>query len=273
MPPSIRPVRVNHMNMVLEDVGASVAHFRDVYGADQLADMPQKELHAYLIEIGRVIFEGFVPHEFLTSARYGPHYVGVEYQADMDEVREAAAGHGIRIVRDIGLALHTHPDDCFGVAFEFYGGYFHDRAWDMLGGEKMKPASYWRDKHPLGLTGLVGYSMAVGDQDAASRFLESFLSARFEYEQDRPDIAARASGWRIADAVVELLSPVGEGVLSRHLDRYGDGIRSTIFGVSDIGQAKDYLAGKGLDLVAGDAPGAIAVPESDNLGVIFEFRE
>ena len=46
-------------------------------------DLPQRELHACLIEIGRVIFELFVPHEFLTTVRYGPHYVGIEYQADV----------------------------------------------------------------------------------------------------------------------------------------------------------------------------------------------
>jgi catechol 2,3-dioxygenase-like lactoylglutathione lyase family enzyme len=204
--------------------------------------------------------------------RYGPHYVGIEYQADIDEVRAAVAERGIRIVRDIGVALHTHPADCFGVSFEFYGGYFHDNDWPLLGG-KMKSPDYWRDEHPLGLTGLKGYSVAVADIDAASAFFRSFLSAEPVYEAPRPAVAARALGVQVGDAVVELITPVGDGPLQRHLQRYGDGIRSTIFGCRDIEQTRRYFTERGVELVPGDAPGALAVPAESNLGAIFEFSE
>src|SRR5205085_2592949 len=132
-----------------------------------------KEFHASLLEIGQVIFELFVPHDFLICARYGPHYLGLEWQADMDDVRAAVADHGLGIVRDIGLALHTDPADCFGVSHEFYSGYFHDNDWELLGGGKIKSANWWRDNHPLGLTGLIGYTHAVEDIAAASAFLQS----------------------------------------------------------------------------------------------------
>jgi len=270
---SIRPVRTNHMNLVLQNVEASADHFQQLYGAELLADMPQRELHAYLFEMGRVIFEVFVPHEFLTSVRYGPHYVGLEYQADMDDVREAVAARGIRIVRDIGLALHTHPADCFGVSFEFYGGYFHDRDWDLLGGTTMKSAQYWRDEHPLGLTGQKAYTVAVSDIDVASAFMQSFLSGEPVYEEPREAVGGRVIGLQVSDAVLELMTPTGEGPLQRHLHRFGDGIRSTVFGVRDIEQARRYFADRGVETVPGAAPGSIAVPESANLGVIFEFVE
>jgi hypothetical protein len=260
------------MNVVLQDFDASIAHFRAAYGAEFMVDMPQKELHAGLVELGRVIFEVFVPHEFLLSARYGPHYIGIEYQANMDEVREAVASHGLRIVRDIGLALHTHPADCFGVAFEFYDGYFHDRHWDLLGGT-IKPAEYWRDEHQLGLTGLKGYTVAVADIDAASAFMQSFLSAEPVYEAPREAVAGRARGLQVADAVLELVTPTGDGELERHLRRYGDGIRSTVFGVRDVGQAAAWFAERGVPTVPGAAPGSIAVPAEANCGVIFEFAE
>jgi len=271
MPASIKPVRLNHMNFVLEDVEQSLAHFRSMFGADQLADMPQEDLHAYLIDIGRVIFEAFVPNQFLVTARYGPHYVGVEYQANMDEVRNAVAGHGLRIVRDIGLALHTHPADCFGVAFEFYDGYFHDRTWDMLGGEKMKPAEYWSEEHPLGLTGLNGYTWAVHDIEAASRFAQSFLSAIPVYEEARDAIGGRAVGLQVADSMIELLAPEETGSLQDHLSRHGEGIRSTVFQVRDIDLAKAYFAERGISTVAGAQAESIALCEADNAGVMFEF--
>src|SRR5262249_46649762 len=144
------------------------------------------------------------------------HFVGLEYQADLEVARRAIEERGIRIQRDIGMAVHTHPADGFGISFEFYDGEFHDTPrprWN----EAMKPAEYWRDEHPLGLTGLKGYSVAVSDMAAASEFLQSFVSADLQYEAPRPGIAARAVGLHIGDATVELLTPVGDGVLQRHL--------------------------------------------------------
>jgi catechol 2,3-dioxygenase-like lactoylglutathione lyase family enzyme len=272
MPRSIRPVRVNHMNVVVEDFDASVAHLRELYGAEFMADMPQKEWHACLMNLGGVLFELFAPHVFLLNARYGPHYLGLEYQADLEEVREAIAQRGIRIARDIGLAVHTHPADTLGVAFEFYDGSFHEREWPALGGGRIRPAAFWRDEHPLGLTGLQGCTLAVDDLEAASAFLEGFLSAEKVSEADRPRIAARARGLRVADGVVELLAPTGEGPIAQHLRRYGPGVRSTVFGVRDLAQARRWFEGRGLPPEAGDAPDSFAAPFAADLGVIFEFR-
>ncbi len=273
MPRSIKPVRLNHMNLVLESAGESIGRFKELYGAYLLADMPQKEMHAYLIDIGRVIFEGFVPHEYLLNARYGPHYVGVEYQADINEVRAALQDHSIRTVRDIGIALHTHPEDCFGVAFEFYDGYFHDREWELFDGRAMKPAEYWRDEHPLGITGMKGYTLAAFDIHAASQFLQSFLSGVPVYEEERDAISGRAVGLQVADAVVEVISPDGPGILLDHMHRYGEGIRSTVFGVGSIDQARDYFAQHGVEIEPGSMPQSIQVPAPDNCGVLFEFVE
>lgn len=272
MPRSIRPVRVNHMNAVLRDFAASIAHFEQAFGAEFMVDMPQQPFHAGLFEIGQVIFEPFVPHDFLISARLGPHYVGLEWQADIDDVRAALAEHGVGTVRDIGLALHTDPADCFGVAHEFYAGEFHTREWDLLGGT-IKPMSYWRDEHPLGLAGLKGYTHVVENLDAAGAFYRGFLGAQPVFDEARPAIAARATGLRVADAVVELLAPDGEGWLARQLRRQGQGILSTVFSVRDLAQARHYCARKGIPLEAGTAQGYLTVPAQANRGILFEFAE
>ena len=271
MPPSIRPVRVNHMNVVVEDFDASVAHFRGLFGAEFVVDLPQKEWRACLINIGGVLFELFAPHAFLLNARYGPHYLGLEYQADMEVVRAAIAGRQIRIARDIGLAVHTHPADTLGVSFEFYDGEFHTRDWPALGGP-IKPQAWWRDEHPLGLTGLRGFTLAVAEIEPAADFLASFLSAEAAYEADRPALAARARGLEVAGAVIELLAPTGEGALAQHLRRYGPGVRSTVFGVRDLGQARRHLEARGVAPAPGAAPDSFAVPAEANRGVIFELQ-
>lgn len=272
MSKSIHPVRVNHFNVVVEDFDASVAHLQNLYGAEFLVDLPQREWRACLVAIGRVIIELFVPHTFLLNSRYGPHYLGIEYQADLDEVREVLATRGIRIARDIGPALHTHPADCFGVSLEFFAGSFHEREWPTLGG-RMKSAAYWRDQHGLGLTGLKAYTVGVTDIDAASSFFQSCLGAEVQYEAARPAIAARAIGLQVADAIVEIVTPVGAGTLDQHLRRFGDGIRSIVFGTRDITQARRYFAERNVELAPGTAPNTFAVPASANLGLIFEFAE
>jgi hypothetical protein len=191
----------------------------------------------------------------------------------MDDVRAAVADHGLGVVRDIGLALHTDPADCFGVSYEFYDGYFHDRDWEMIGGGKISSAEYCRDEQPLGLTGLVGHTHAVHDIAAAGAFLQSFLGAEPLYETRRRAIAAQAAGFRVADGTIELVTPDGSGPLADHLLRHGEGIRSTVFGVRDLEQARRHLAGRGIALVQGTAEGSFAVPAEANRGLIFEFRE
>ncbi len=270
MATSIRARRVNHMNLVYEDFDEAVSHFKRAFDAEFLVDMAQDEWHACLMAFGDVIFEFFVPYQWLTNARYGPHHVGLEYEASMDEVRTAIGERGIRIVRDIGLAVHTDPRDCFGVAFEFYDGSFHEQSWDELGGSTMKRGDFW-ERHPLGLTGLAGWSLAVADLEAASAFMQGFLGARVTYEADRPHIGARAVGLAVADEVVEILAPTGDGPLARHHFRFGDGIRATRIAARDLSKVSEWFAGKGIGTMPGDAEGSLALAEQDNLGLIFEF--
>lgn len=270
---AIRARRVNHMNVVYEDFDAAVAHWKRLFDAEFMVDMPQAEWHACLMAFGDVIFEFFVPGQFLLNAKYGPHYVGLEYETDMDEVRAAIAGRNIRTVRDIGVALHTDPRDTFGVAFEFYDGSFHDRPWDELGGKTIRRRDYWENEHPLGLTGLVGYSLVVAEIDAAAAFMQGFLGGRIVYREDRPTAGARAIGLEIADDIVELLTPTGPGAIADFHYRHGDGIRATRFGARDLDRTQAFLASRGAALVRGDVEGSLALPAEANLGVMFEFVE
>lgn len=278
---TISPVRLNHMNIVLESAEAAKRHVAQAYDAEFVADVPKPEYHAFLFATGSVLFEVFTPRVYLLNARYGPHYVGVEYQADMATVTRAVAERGMRIIRESryerdlagnpGYALHTHPADGFGVSYEFYHDDFHTWTWPELGG-RIRPVEAWAD-HPLGHTGQKGYTHVVADIAAASAFLQGFLGAVPVYEEDRPAIGGRALGLKIADVTVELQTPGSDGELARHHYRHGDGIRSTVFGVRNVDAARRHLEQRGLPVVAGSLPGSIAIPAEANLGVIFEFAE
>jgi hypothetical protein len=53
-------------------------------------------------------------------------------------------------------------------------------------GTKMQPAEYWRDEHPLGLTGLKGYSVAVRDLDQAREDFEALFDHEVVYAKPVP---------------------------------------------------------------------------------------
>ena len=261
---------INHMNIVVEDFDVSVQHFKELFGAQFATDLPSPEFHACVMALGGGLIEFFVPNAYLLNARYGPFHLGVEYHADLDQVRRVLAQKGIRIVRDIGAAVHTHPADTLGVSFEFYGSSFHNKVWKTLG-TTVLPLSYWRDEHPLGATGLKGYSLAVEDIGAGVGFLKSLFDCEQVYDEARPALSAHAIGLKVGDVIIEVLAPMGDGVLREELKRQGQGIRSTLFGVKDLAAAAAYFEERQIKLLPGSAHDRMMLPPAANRGILFEF--
>jgi hypothetical protein len=84
-----------------------------------------------------------------------------------------------------------------------------------------------------------------------------------------PDTWTR--GCQLADTVVELISTTGSGVIDRHLQRRGDGIRSVVVGVQDLDADAAHFAGHGVQLAPGDQTDTLAIAPADNRGVMMEF--
>jgi catechol 2,3-dioxygenase-like lactoylglutathione lyase family enzyme len=272
--PSIAPEHMNHINAMVEDFDGAIGHYRDVLGAQFLMDMPGPDWHGCLMTLGGVIFQFWVPHQLLLHSRYGAHYVGAEFVVpDVEEARVAVRARGMRIVRELGPAFHTYAGDSFGVSLECYDQNFHAVPPPVPYDEPIKPLAYWRDEHPLGTTGLKRCTVAVRDLDAALDYFAGFLNGSREYEAARPAVSAEAVGLLIGDIVVELITPTGAGVIQQHLDRYGDGIRSTVFSVRDLGQTETHLKSRDVQVQPGDAPGSLAIAAADNHGLMFEFSE
>jgi catechol 2,3-dioxygenase-like lactoylglutathione lyase family enzyme len=271
---------MTHLNAIVDGFDETVELFRRRFGAQFNMDIPGPEVHACLVNVGRVIFELFAPHERAERgqgrllARYGDHYIGIEYQVpDLDQARAAVADHGMRILSDPGIYFLTHPADSFGVSFEIYDGDWHAEPPPAPFVEAIKPAAYWRDEHGLGCEGLKRYSIAVGDLEAAVAFFGAAFGAEVLYEARRAPAQARAVGLAIADTVAELVSPVGPGPVADYLERYGERIRSTVLAVRDLGQAEGYFAEQGVRLVPGDAPDTLALEPRHSHGLMFELSE
>jgi len=267
---SVTPGRLSHMNAVIDNYQDAVKHFIDFYDGNMMLDLPGPNWNACLIEIGGVITEFFGPFNFMLNTRNGAHRLGVEYEAPMKESRAAVAANNVRIYRDLEVAFHTDPADGFGVDYELYEGTFfgpdapnvttHDRG-----------ANFWRNEHPAGMTGPVGYTQACASIDAAGALLENLFGSSRVYDADRPALAAKARGYAISDHVVELLEPVGPGPLMDEMMRSGEGIRSLVIGIADLDKAEAHFESKGLPIIAGTLPDSFAIDPEANFGLLFEF--
>lgn len=263
---------MSHMNVVVDDYDACVQHFCDKLGGNFMLDLPGANWHACLIEIGGLIIEFFAPPLFVLNSRHGPHYLGIEYEAPMDEARPAVAANGLRIMRELQIAFHTEPADGFGVDYELFEGTFYGDN-PMAVTTRERGADYWRNQHPAGFTGPLGYTQTVAELEPVANLITNLFGAQKAYEADRPTLAAKAWGMQVEDHVVELVCPTGPGPLWNEMGRQGAGIRSTVFGVADVAQARAWLEGLGLPVIDGTAPGAIAIEPSANCGILFEFAE
>jgi hypothetical protein len=267
---SVTPRRVSHMNAVIDNYQAAVQHFVEVYDGNFMLDLPGPNWNACLIEIGGVITEFFGPFNFMLNTRNGAHWLGVEYEAPMPESRAAIAANNVRIFRDLDVAFHTEPADGFGVDYELYEGTFFGPEVGIVQSHTRDPG-YWRDSHPAGFTGLVGYTQACASLDATGALLENLFGAQRLYDAERPALAALARGYRVADDVVELLQPAGPGALLGEMMRSGEGVRSLVTGVADLDKASAHFAAKGLPIIAGTLPDSFAIGPAANFGLLFEF--
>ncbi|MCB2048008.1 MAG: hypothetical protein KDE32_07240 [Novosphingobium sp.] len=266
----VTPGRLSHMNAVIDNYQDAVKHFVDVYDGNFMLDLPGPNWNACLIEIGGVITEFFGPFNFMLNTRNGAHWLGVEYEAPMKESRAAVAANNIRIYRDLEVAFHTNPADGFGVDYELYEGTFFGPDAPNVQTHSRDPG-YWRNEHPAGMTGIVGYTHVVADLDATGTFLENLFGSKKVYDAERPALGAIARGYEVSDHVVELLQPSGPGPLLSEMMRTGEGIRSSIIGVADLAKAQAHFESKGLPIIAGTQPDSFAIDPEANFGLLFEF--
>ena len=282
------------MNAIVDGYDSAVEHFTTKLGATLNLDIPDDgEVKACLICLGGVIFELFAPHDRNAErgqgrllGKFGDHYIGAEYVVpDVAVARQQCEEMGIRIIRDDGDVIFTYPGQFHGISFELWhtdwhdhiapGGEFLDRTDPEASGRAtaLPTQEFWIDEHPMALTGLVRVSTAVEDLDGALANFARVIGAKELYRADRPAAAATAAGVGLGDTVFELMAPTGPGPVRDYLDRYGERIRSTVFGTTDLDKVRTHLASVGIEAVAGDADGTLAIPVNQNHGLLFEFSE
>lgn len=290
MPEPVELLTLSHLNALVDGYDSAVDHFVGLFGAELHQEIPDDgEVRACLLSLGGVIYELFAPNDRTAErgqgrllGKFGDHHLGAEYAVpDVPVARERVGELGLRIINDRGTHFFTYPGNTHGIAFELWDEDWHDllvpsneRFGRPSGRTRpMSTAEYWRDEHPLGLTGLVRNTSAVEDLDAAAATFTRVLGAPELYRAERPQAGATALGLGFGDTVVELLAPTGPGPVRDFLDRYGEKMRSTVYGVVDLAAVQDYFAARDVPLVPGDADGTLAIPPEHNHNLLWEFSE
>jgi catechol 2,3-dioxygenase-like lactoylglutathione lyase family enzyme len=279
-PPRLELLKLNHVNAIVDGYQRTLDHFVGRLGFQFNLEVahPGDDIDACLVSLGPVMFELFAPRHRTERgqgrllALHGDHYIGAEYQvADVVAARAACEAAGLRILSDLGHVLFTHPRDCFGISWELWDGDWHAPRPDFAAFAPVHPDSYWRDDHPLGVTGLARLRAAVPDLDRAIALFAGALGAPVAYRDARPGLGAAAAGVHVGDTVVELLAPTGPGELADYLERVGPRLRSTVFEVADLDRAERHLARIGIPLVDGDDAKSRLLPPEHNHGLRMEL--
>jgi catechol 2,3-dioxygenase-like lactoylglutathione lyase family enzyme len=274
---SLTVTKLLHVNQLVDDFDAARAFYARVFGAREYwtgYDVAENR-DASLFLVGDTCIELFAPRDrtSLLGAsldRYGSSWHSFEWQVpDLEQAHAALVARGVRIpTYRPGSFLMTHPADCHGMLIELC-------PLEMTGDPRIEAgwsASFWRDEHPLGVTGLRAMSVAVRDVDTAEAWLSGLVGTAARYRERRPELDAVVGGVPVAGVDVELVQPAsGGGPVADYLARYGQRLRSIEFGVVDVDGARVHLESCGLRVVDGSRVGAIAVAETDNWGVRWEF--
>jgi hypothetical protein len=268
-----------HINALVDGYDASLEHFRRLHGAQLLLEIPHRTSNACLVAIGGVLFELIAPKSsgsdrWRRVQAHGDHYIGVEYQVpDLARAKRESLERGLRLVVDGPVFFVTDPDDSFGVSFQVYEGDWLADPPPVPFIEPMMGSAYWQNEHPLGILGLKRYSVAVRDADAAARFFQRLSGSIVCYREERQALGTTAIGLQIGDTNVELLGPMRDGDIERHVRSLGQGIRAATFVVEDLSRVRSYFAARDFTLVAGDAPGTLALAPLHGRGLRFEYTE
>ena len=274
---SLTVTKLLHVNQLVDDFDAARAFYADVFGAREYwtGFDPVENRDASLFVVGDTCIELFAPRDRTSLlgaslARFGNSWHSFEWQVpDLEQARAALGERGVRTpTYRPGSFLMTHPGDCHGMLIELC-------PLEMAGDPRIEAgwsSAAWRDEHPLGITGLRAMSFAVRDVDTAEAWLSGLVATPARSRERRPAIDAVVVTIPVAGTDVELMAAgSADGPVSAHLSRYGQRLRSIEFGVVDVDRTAAYLRSRGLRVVDGSRPGAIAVAEEDNWGVRWEF--
>jgi catechol 2,3-dioxygenase-like lactoylglutathione lyase family enzyme len=272
--------KVFHVSHVVDDLGAAVAWYDDVFSPQVWQRTELFGTSLALLVVGDVVMMPMQPAPGASTdrfkTRFGPRLHSLALYVDepvplIDHLR----GQGYRLTGSAGTELDNPQDEIWTqpretpMVFELFqpresmdDPRINDPAWS--------PA-FWRDEHPLRLQGGM-YTCVTADAEKATAFLvDTFFgsvvrSAITPYGTDSTFV-------RLSDEVtIEVAQPVdSDSDAARDLD-VGGNFHAVTFRVADLDRATAHFESQGVaaKLVA---PGHVVLDRADTFGVLLRLTD
>jgi catechol 2,3-dioxygenase-like lactoylglutathione lyase family enzyme len=118
--------------------------------------------------------------------------------------------------------------------------------------------------HPNGATGVAGITLAVWNLERAIDLYQRQLGLTLDQQDMVPRLAARRARFRVGTFTIDLLAPVGGGLVQEMLEAVGEGPFELALACSSPAQARSALAQAGL---------SAEESQEDSEGVLLPLRE
>lgn len=107
------------------------------------------------------------------------------------------------------------------------------------------------------IKGISHLGVAVKDLEEARNYYRSVFGLESSDPIIGGDGTVKVSLVEVGNAIVELLQPIGsEGVMSKFLEKRGEGIHHLCYEVDDINAEVESLKAKGMEVLGEPRPGA-----------------
>jgi hypothetical protein len=130
-------------------------------------------------------------------------------------------------------------------------------------------ARRWSE-HPLGIRRFGYATMAVAHVDATKKMLEDMWHAVPVYDGVDDARGVRSSFVQLGHFLIEVASPLGDGAMAEHVDRFGDMLYQLTFLVDDLDAVERYLPSVGVRC-SRTAPAVVGANVDDCLGANYAF--
>lgn len=257
----------------------------DSYGAAEIRD-------ASLVLIGELCVEPLAP-AFRVEGwdkkplgrffnRKGKRFHSLAWYVDsgIDDLYRSLKAAGVRCYGTAGATLggdlppdgvfFTHPRDTY-TQLEFVGAPIGDHMRDP----RLQPGwspEWWAERHPLQLQAFSHATVSTRDLGRARDLYLSLLDGRLVYEGEIGHSQTNSAFVLVGDdLMVELAQPLEDASpVAQDLEQYHEGLYSLTYRVRDLGQAEEYLTGKGVKTIINDGTTLVTDPAT-TFGCVMMF--
>jgi catechol 2,3-dioxygenase-like lactoylglutathione lyase family enzyme len=275
--------KVFHVSHVVDDLDAAVAWYDEVFSPRRWQRSELFGTSLALLVVGDVVMMPMQPSGAVPTApgrfreRFGQRLhslaVYVDHPVDLiDHLRSL----GLRLTGSDGTELRNPQDEIWTqprqtpMLFEFFEPRpsMHDPRLE----EEDWSSSYWRESHPLGITGAC-FTVVTADADVATRFFVEALRGKVVHERTVAPYGTRSAFVALNDEVmIEVAEPLGtDSDAGRDLAERAT-FHAVTFQVADLERAAGHVESKGIRTER-PAPGHLALEPHDCFGVRFRLTD